>query len=259
MVGQKRLLKIFDDFTFESIPKTMMLVGEYGCGKHSLVGLLSTKFNCHIQNISDKLTYEKISNLYISALPAIYLIDSVLTIPQQNSLLKFIEEPPKNSIVILLAESEDQYIPTICGRCITYKFDEYSDDELRCFTQNTDYLSFVRTPGKLIELSSDENSWVFSLNRTILTKIQSASIPNTLTLVNKFSYGTDDGGINIDLEMSLLERLCISLYKELNDVLLLSAHMVTTDYIKKFSVPNIDKKKLFSLYLLDLKRCLKGK
>ena len=40
-----------------------------------------------------------------------------LTIPAQNALLKTLEEPPKNSLIILLAKNENQLLETITSRC----------------------------------------------------------------------------------------------------------------------------------------------
>lgn len=40
-----------------------------------------------------------------------------LTVEAQNSFLKILEEPPENTIIILLAENEDLLLPTIISRC----------------------------------------------------------------------------------------------------------------------------------------------
>lgn len=40
-----------------------------------------------------------------------------LTIEAQNSFLKTLEEPPQNTIILLLIENQDQLLPTIQSRC----------------------------------------------------------------------------------------------------------------------------------------------
>ena len=62
-------------------------------------------------------------------------------------MLKFIEEPLKNSYIIILAESTNQLLPTIYNRCQVMTFAPYSIDELRNFTQDELVLSVARTPG----------------------------------------------------------------------------------------------------------------
>jgi DNA polymerase III delta prime subunit len=41
-----------------------------------------------------------------------------LTVAAQNALLKTLEEPPENTVIILLAEKENQLLPTILSRCV---------------------------------------------------------------------------------------------------------------------------------------------
>lgn len=44
-----------------------------------------------------------------------------LTVDGQNALLKTLEEPPKDALLILGADSEDKFLPTVISRCeITY-------------------------------------------------------------------------------------------------------------------------------------------
>ena len=40
-----------------------------------------------------------------------------LTLESQNALLKVLEEPPKNTIIMLLVESDESVLPTILSRC----------------------------------------------------------------------------------------------------------------------------------------------
>lgn len=40
-----------------------------------------------------------------------------LTPEAQNAFLKTLEEPPENTVIILLAENEDQLLPTVVSRC----------------------------------------------------------------------------------------------------------------------------------------------
>lgn len=40
-----------------------------------------------------------------------------LTIPAQNAMLKLLEEPPKNTIIILCSQNPDLLLPTIVSRC----------------------------------------------------------------------------------------------------------------------------------------------
>lgn len=50
---------------------------------------------------------------------------------QGNKLLKMIEEPPENTIFLLVAENPDLILPTILSRTQLVKADPLSDDEIR--------------------------------------------------------------------------------------------------------------------------------
>ncbi len=62
----------------------------------------------------------------------VFLIsDSDMMNPQSaNSLLKILEEPPKDSILILTTSKVNSLLPTIIGRCQKIKFDSISNDNL---------------------------------------------------------------------------------------------------------------------------------
>src|SRR5699024_11981270 len=48
-----------------------------------------------------------------------YIIEAFdkLTVQGENSILKFLEEPPPNTIALLLTTKKDQILPTIHSRC----------------------------------------------------------------------------------------------------------------------------------------------
>lgn len=54
-----------------------------------------------------------------------------LSVPAQNALLKILEEPPSNTIIILTAYSQFALLPTIVSRCQIIRFQqELEDSEL---------------------------------------------------------------------------------------------------------------------------------
>jgi hypothetical protein len=52
-----------------------------------------------------------------------------LTIEAQNALLKLLEEPPNNTIIIVLVDSTDSVLPTIRSRCQIIELTKNLDDE----------------------------------------------------------------------------------------------------------------------------------
>ncbi len=81
-----------------------------------------------------------------------------LTIEAQNALLKILEEPPNNTIILLLVETVSQVLPTILSRCkniaIDDKREKFSKKEEE---QIVEMLSSLSTSGagKRLRLAQD--------------------------------------------------------------------------------------------------------
>ena len=63
----------------------------------------------------------------------VYIIDDahLMLAPAQNALLKVLEEPPRNVIILLLCSTQDTILPTIKSRTQTVRMSLLSSDELR--------------------------------------------------------------------------------------------------------------------------------
>ena len=64
-----------------------------------------------------------------------------------NSLLKILEEPPKDSILILTTSRINSLLPTIIGRCQKIKFNNLSKEQI---------LSYIKSKGEMIKDSEAE-------------------------------------------------------------------------------------------------------
>jgi len=249
MIGQINLIEKLNNFTYETLPQTIMFVGKKGCGKHTVINMLSTKFNVEIKNISNKLNYEQVIEYNLNVNPCFYLIDKKLNINEQNSLLKFIEEPPTISKIIILTENENCLLETIIGRCQKFVFEKYSKEELKQFVNDDELLNYVETPGEILSFKNNSD-WVFELCDSILTKIDFANIPNILTISNKLNFENDDG-FDIDVFMKILITKCFN-YIGKNEKYF-KAYFTLKTFYDKMNIVNVDKQKLFELCLLQLK------
>lgn len=59
-----------------------------------------------------------------------------LTAEASNSLLKILEEPPKNSIIILITSKPKYLLPTISSRCQEVRFNSHSEENVSDFLKN---------------------------------------------------------------------------------------------------------------------------
>lgn len=269
--GQDKLLDRINKFNYETFPQSSIIEGTTGCGKHTLVEYLSDKFNIPIEDISGKISNDMIMDIYTKPNPTLYVIDMLQLNKSkridivQNSLLKFIEEPPTNSKVIILCENKDNLLPTIQNRCQIFSFEKYNYIRLKQFTEDNDIklesedlFCVYDTPGKLLNLTNEHCfSELKSLVDKVIDNIVRASIPNILTIPSKLNFDNSDGyDIDVFLHLmrtSLLNRMtdCSISNEEFN--YLKKQYTCTCKVCEKIKMFNVNKKALFENYLMELK------
>ena len=269
--GQDKLLNRINKFDYTSFPQASIFEGTIGCGKHTIVGYLSDKFNIPTEDISGKISNDMIMDIYTNPNPTLYIIDMLQLNKSkridivQNSLLKFIEEPPTNSKVIILCENKDNLLSTIQNRCQIFSFEKYNYIRLKQFTEDNDIkvesedlFCVYDTPGKLLNMTNEVCfSELKSLVDKVIDNIVRASIPNILTIPSKLNFDNSDGyDVDVFLHLmrtSLLNRMtdCSISNEEFN--YLKKQYTCTCKVCEKIKMFNVNKKALFENYLMELK------
>lgn len=257
IIGQESILRFIDSHSLSNLPRTIMLEGPFGSGRHMLSKYLAQHNNLELIDISDNLNYEYIEFITLKVEPCLYLIDcNKITVKNENAILKFLEEPPKNSFIILITENKHLQLDTIRNRCYCLTLQTYTEQQLRSFlTPGTSdsVLQICETPGEILgfqEVSVDD---LFALCNKIFDRIQEASFANTLTLVNNLAFKDEKDKYNVMLFMRAMIHVAT------NRVLINAPHCysdyaITQDYFNRFNVKNVDKKYLFENYLILLKK-----
>lgn len=195
MIGQKKLIEKLKSYTIDSFPRSVILLGEEGMGKHTLLNYIKNDIlKLPVRDITDNLDKEFIDKIYLNPTPFIYVIDfSKITEKESNAMLKLIEEPSDTSFLILLVENKNSVLNTILNRCIIFELEHYSREELSEFAKNCKnkdlILNVIHSPGKII--NSNVDSYIEDLQNlcsVIVTKLNKANYLNTLTIVDKINY-----------------------------------------------------------------------
>ena len=207
MIGQKRLLKKINNFKLDNFPHAVLLLGNWGSGKHLMANYIATKFGLSLVDITQNISLEIINNMYLSIFPSLYIIDaSLITEKEQNILLKVVEEPSEKIFLMVLGESKINLLDTLVNRCVCFNMDLYSEAELDPFIKNDNkdlMLKILDTPGQIIAFNNINLKGIYSLCEKIATKLGSASYTNTLTIVNKLNYKDEYDKYNVDLFLKL--------------------------------------------------------
>ena len=254
IIGQERLCNVIDSKTLDTLPRTILLLGEYGSGRHLVVNYISDKFSLEVEDISDILTLETIDNITHRVSPKIYLIDSSkLTIKNENVILKFLEEPLKNSFIVIIGENRSSIIPTVLNRCQIWEMSTYDTDFLRTFIDTpSEYLIRVgNTPGKILEYQHYPLQEMFDLAHKIFSNIQSANFANVLTISRFIAFKNEKDKFDFILFLDILVLVCKDLY--LQDKVSANIYVLTNTLNNNKYIFNVDKKSLFEHYLIELK------
>ena len=75
IIGQEKLVNKLKSYTFISMPKTLLFIGESGCGKHFISDKFSKYLGIDLVEITAQTTAEELIEYYQSSLPRIYLIN----------------------------------------------------------------------------------------------------------------------------------------------------------------------------------------
>ena len=261
MIGQEKILSLIESATLSTFPRTLMLVGSKGSGKHLLCDIIAEKFNLKQLDITESLTLETIDEINNRVEPYLYIIqgDSI-SVKEENVILKFLEEPLKNSYIIFLSSASHTVIPTILNRCQIWQLQNYTREQLLQFVdEGEEYLlSIANTPGALQLLKGQPIQDMCTLADKMIYKIAGASLPNTLTITDKIAFKSEKGKFDIDVFMLLLEGRFIEATKKNNDTKLYKACSLLRQLRVDYLVPHCDKKPLFDKFLIELRACMRG-
>jgi replication-associated recombination protein RarA len=257
--GQDKLINKIKSLDLDEFPRTLLLEGPLGSGKHSIVEIISEHLSLEVEDITKNITLDTISDISLRSFPYIYLIQTEdINERTENVLLKFLEEPLKNSYIILLCENKDNLIETVRNRCQVWTLAKYDKEFLEKFCEENsisndgNMLSIVDTPGQILSYSKMVLGGVKELAVTIYDKIHKASLPNTLSIVNKIGFKSDSDKVNVKLFMKILIDTVSKNMSE-DKVGSYEAYLITNKYANMMNVKNLDKAHLFECFLIDLR------
>ena len=196
-----------------------------------------------------------------------YLIDgTLLTEKKENVLLKFLEEPVKNSFITILCEAPQQLLPTIINRCRRWDLAKYSKSDLSQFLDDPNGIKapillddVANTPGQIIEFQKQDLTNIIGLCNTIIDKIAGANCQNTLTITNKIAFNHEEEKYDFDC---FVRCMLYSIRKRIveNNSLQNSLAFVRTKQLESDRyIHNINLINLFNTYLIDMKGIYEGR
>ena len=258
-IGQDNLLLELNKFTLDTLPRTCMIEGPSGSGKHTIVNILADKLGLEVLNITENLNLEYITELLFKSNPGIYIIDGEsLNVKNENIILKLLEEPLKNTFIFLLINDSNTLIDTIKNRCYNIKITPYSKQILATFLKpdiedKELIISLAQTPGDVLNMQSYPLGEIYNLCVKMFDKINVANYANTLSLSNQIAFKNEKDKFNFEIFINVLLNVAKERVTQFNSNYY--EYMITNEFYNKSRIKNIDKKYLFDNYLIKLKQC----
>ena len=260
VIGQEKLVKALEGYTLETAPKTILFLGQSGCGKSWIANAFAKQLDLEVVVVQPDSTAEKLIEYYQCPINKMYLIDlKEITEKDQNKFLKFIEEPSKTMNIILMAESTVGILPTILNRCVKYVFEPYTPEQLKQFdwavncSEEIAY-EICKTPGQLLELSADNLDQALGLCRAIVSSVNKANYANTLSIVTKINLKDDAKKIDFKLFFDLMTYAAFDDYKKNNNELSFKIYLYTIRQQAKALNINVAKEAFLLNYLDNIWR-----
>ena len=260
VIGQEKLVKALEGYTLETAPKTILFLGQSGCGKSWIANAFAKQLDLEVVVVKPDSTAEKLIEYYQCPINKMYLIDlKDIVEKDQNKFLKFIEEPSKTMNIILMAESTIGILPTILNRCVKYVFEPYTPEQLKQFdwavncSEEIAY-EICKTPGQLLELSADNLDQALGLCRAIVSSVDKASYANTLSIVTKINFKDDAKKIDFKLFFDLMTYAAFDDYKKNNNELSFKIYLYTIRQQAKALNINVAKEAFLLNYLDNIWR-----
>lgn len=244
----------------DKLPRTIMLSGPKGCGKHLTLGLIQKVLSFDTINITENIDDGYLDELRGYSRPHIFYVDELLSIKQQNELLKFIEEPLNNSFIFILTQNKSLYLNTIRGRCNIFEFNNYSKIQLQTFIdsdilQPEKLLHYADTPGFILDNRYTNFIDIETLCGKILFQIGRANTGNIFKIHKSINLtnAANNKLIDINLFAKILIDVCYNTYLEHTDQRYFDMYKEISNFRYKILNNNLNNEYLLDNLLLRLK------
>jgi DNA polymerase III gamma/tau subunit len=239
VIGQTRLMQTLDSYNLDTLPKAMLFSGPKGCGKHFVARTLANNLGLTYKDLDAGVSAEELLDYTYSTIHTLYVADlDSLSEKQQNSLLKFIEEPSNTVFVVLTTSAPARVLSTILNRCVKHTFEDYSKEELAQILNKTidnNMLAVFKTPGKLKMLTDKSFADTMMLAEKIALGDRPQNYGQYLVLLTKVNFKDFYDKVDFDLLLDAVEYVAFNNYRITASLRSLKAFQITSKF-KQYAV-----------------------
>lgn len=257
MIGQT-LFKSYLN-SWELPPHFIILYGESGSGRNSLIQLLKKKFKFNVtvcgysaEEMRELTTFSR--NLEKPNFFIIYEADR-LSNTAKNILLKVVEEPPLNAYFIL--RTSVRVIETLKNRAFYYAMQPYSSEEINSYFErigkDKKYSIYCKNIGQAKKFFESPYEDIMAYCDTIINEISLVSSGNVLNITNKLSLKEDDNKWDLNLFFNILEQKLLNKLTETNNTVYFKIIFFINRLRERLQITGVNKQYLVDNFLLNMK------
>ena len=263
ILGQDLIINMINSRTIDTFPHSLMIVGEYGGGKHLISYYIAEKLGLTVKDITGNISLDTVNTIYSQVEPFIYLIDcSKMSVREQNVILKLLEEPLKNAFLILLCQNTTGMLNTVLNRCQIWELKKYPKDIIAIFVTddtNKEYiLNVAKTPGQAKIMSGGNLPDIFNLCQKMMDKMGKASLPNALSISDKIAFKNEKDKIDVFIFTQVLLQTAFEKYRDSKNKIFSKVYFLTKDYVYNNNLANVNQKYLLENYIISLRNILRS-
>lgn len=271
IIGQTNLLRKIDT-QVDNFPQFSILVGPLGSGRKTVAKYIANVLGADIYFSDNKVdsVREIIHNAtHFSGKPVLYVFADAdrMSNAAKNALLKITEEPPKNAYFIMTLQNVNNTLRTIQSRGQVFNMDNYTYDELSDYANAKNVsrevldlvLNTLDTPGEVELLIESSPVELYQYVQKVVDNIGDVSYANLFKIANSIALKESDADkYNLVLFWKMFIHIChTQSLQSLDSAECLKrycdAMLITSKYLREFSVVGINKQSTFDMWLLDIK------
>ena len=244
-------------------PKSSLIISVSERDRTEFISKVAEYLHLDIVDITNDISYEFLNDLYLRTDGYIYTINlDSITVNKQNAILKFVEECPNKSYVILQTNIKTVVIPTIITRCVEFDLYRYTKIDIKNYASDSDPL-LVEISNSFDDVDKFRNFDLKSLNNlceNIGKSIGKATIPNTLLIPKKYIYFKDyePGKYSVEVFTKMLKYSLSKLFEETRSKYVYYLCRATVEFSSILMNSTLSKEMLMDNFLLKLWKISRG-